>query len=72
MPHPLPVVRKALVNRMKEISTLLQLVFKLEKKKKRIWGKKSNSSVSEKTPCPLPLCILRNSLVLTEGKLSRC
>lgn len=42
------------------------------RKKKRIWGKKSNSSVSEKTPCPLPLCILRNSLVLTEGKLSRC
>lgn len=40
MPHPLPVVRKALVNRMKEISTLLQLVFKLEKKKKKNLGKK--------------------------------
>lgn len=40
MPHPLPVVKKALVNRMKEISTLLQLVFKLEKKKKKNLGEK--------------------------------
>lgn len=46
MPHPLPVVRKALVNRMKEISTLLQLVFKLEKKKKKEFGEKKATHLS--------------------------